>query len=80
MLNPHLSQASVSVGSSPSDVSGGVVISSVAVESGSRPAVDTRKSELPPEEAIGDVYCIVLHALGTGDPVVSPTLKSCLCS
>lgn len=27
--------------------------------------------ELPSELAIGDVFCIVLHALSTGDPIVS---------
>ena len=27
--------------------------------------------ELPSELAIGDVFCIVLHALGNGDPIVS---------
>jgi len=31
----------------------------------------TLKLELPPGLAIGDVFCIVLHSLGTGDPVVS---------
>ena len=76
----HLSQATWSSGSGPSGASDMGVISSADVKSGSGLVVDTGKLQLPPEKAIGDVYCVVLHALETGDPVVSPTVKSCLYS
>lgn len=66
-----MSQATLSSGSDPSGASGVGYVSSATLESGSGLAGVTGKSELPPEQAFGDVYCIVLHALGTGDPVVS---------
>ena len=32
--------------------------------------------ELPSESAIGDVFCIVLHALGNGGPIVRALMTS----
>jgi hypothetical protein len=62
----HAANACVAVGGES-----GPATEPISSEPATAPSLINSRSELPPEFAIRNAYCTVLHALGTGDPIVS---------